>query len=201
MRVLRLLGISNIDEELILTPSREERLWADDFLKSNWVNFKKPIISLNLESSSRWITKRWPIKYFVELSERLAKELFVRVIATGQDSSDERNKEFLESAKCKPISTIGKTTLGQLIALIEKSSLLVTSDSAPLHIAASVGTPFIALFGPTDPKKHLPPAKNYRLITKEMKCSPCYKTTCNKGYKCMSAITPDEVFDAVRQMI
>lgn len=201
-KILHLAGVAgNIDKELKLTPSREERLWAKKFLKDNWVNPAKPIISLNLESSSRWITKRWPVEYFVELSERLAKEFLVRVIVTGQNPSDERNKKFQESAKCKPIVSVGKTTLGQLIALIETSSLLVTSDSAPMHIASACGTPFIALFGPTDPGRHLPPAKDYRVIKKDMKCSPCYKATCRKGYKCMKAIKPDEVFDAVCELL
>ncbi len=202
MKVLRLMGIfGEIDRELKLTPSREERLWAEKFLKSNWVNPAGPIISLNLESSSRWITKRWPIEYFIELSERLAKEFFVRVIVTGQNPSDERNKKFQKSAKCKPIVSIGKTTLGQLMALIETSSLLVTSDSAPMHIASACGTPFIALFGPTDPQRHLPPAKNYKVIKKDMKCSPCYKATCRKGYKCMKAIKPDEVYEAICEIL
>ena len=99
------------------------------------------------------------------------------------------------------MSAIGKSTLGQLIALIEKSSLLVTSDSAPMHIAASMGTPFIALFGPTDPRKHLPPAKIYKVLKKEMKCSPCYKTTCNRKYACMKAIKPDEVLQAIYELL
>jgi lipopolysaccharide heptosyltransferase II len=201
-KVLHLVGTpGKIDKELKLTPSREERLWAKKFLKDNWVNPARPIISLNLESSSRWITKRWPIEYFVELSEKLAKEFLVRVIVTGQNPSDERNKKFQKSANCKPILSIGKTTLGQLMALIETSSLLVTSDSAPMHIASACGTPFIALFGPTDPRRHLPPAEDYKVIKKDMKCAPCYKATCSKGYTCMKAIKPDEVFDAVCELL
>jgi len=201
MRVLKLAGIFNIDKKPLLVPTEREKEWADNFLKSNWINPKAPVICINLESSSRWSTKRWPIKYFVQLSERLAKEFFLRVIVTGQNVTDENNKKFLRSAKCKPVSAIGRTTIGQLEALISKSSLLITSDSAPMHIAAGVGTPFVALFGPTDPRRHVPPSNKSKVLKKDMKCSPCYKTSCLRRNSCMKAIKPEEVFDAVCDLL
>jgi ADP-heptose:LPS heptosyltransferase len=69
-----------------------------------------------------------------------------------------------------------------------------------MHIAAAVGTPFIALFGPTDPARHMPPAKDYVLIKKELECSPCYKSKC-KSKKCMELITPEEVLGAVDKLL
>jgi len=200
-KVLKLAGIMDVDKKLIFIPNKSEEEWARNFIKINWLNSRAPIISINLESSLRWDTKRWPIKYFLQLSEKLAQKFFLRVIVTGQNPSDERNKQFLKSAKCKPVSAIGKTTLGQLGALIARSDLLITSDSAPMHIAAGVGTPFVALFGPTDPRRHVPHAEKYKIIKKDMKCRPCYKASCFRRNACMKAIKPDEVFDAVCEML
>ena len=202
MKVLKLLGISDIDKKLALFPSKEDRIWVVNFLKDNWVNLNKPIITLNLESSAKWVTKRWPVEYFIELTERLAKEFMIRVIVTGQNLRDKRSLKFIDkTVKCKPLITIGKIALGELIALIEKSNLVVTSDSAPMHIAAALNTPFIAIFGPTDPKRHLAPADKFRLMKKDMKCSPCYHNVCRKGYLCMKSIKPDEVFEAICDML
>ena len=198
MQVLRLMGIYEVKKELVLYGSDEERVWAGKFLKDNWIKPNSSFVCFNLESSRRWITKRWPVENYIKLATMLAKELSIRVVVTGIDPEDEWNREFFRSAKCKPISAVGKTTLGQLIALIEKSNVLLTADSAPMHIAAAVNTHFIALFGPTDPRRHIPPSNNGGAIRKDMKCGPCYRTTCDRGYICMKAISPDEVFDRIK---
>ncbi|MBI5144587.1 MAG: glycosyltransferase family 9 protein, partial [Candidatus Omnitrophica bacterium] len=93
-----------------------------------------------------------------------------------------------------------KTTINQLSCLIKKCRVYISSDSAPLHIAAAMGTPFVALFGPTDPRRHLPPAKDYVVIKKELDCSPCYKSKC-KTKKCMEMIKPQEVVEAVEKLL
>jgi ADP-heptose:LPS heptosyltransferase len=84
--------------------------------------------------------------------------------------------------------------------LIRKCSVFISGDSAPLHVAAAVSTPFVALFGPTDPRRHLPPAKNFAVIKKDAGCGPCYKPKCAK-IRCMAAITPDEVLAQVEKLL
>ena len=71
--------------------------------------------------------------------------------------------------------------------------------NAPCPPTSAVGTPFIALFGPTDAGRHLPPGKNYVVINKELRCSPCYKTKC-RSKSCMMQISPAEVFAAVMKL-
>ena len=78
---------------------------------------------------------------------------------------------------------------------------MIGSDSAPLHVAASVNTPFVGLFGPTNPKKHLAPTEKSVVFKKDFKCSPCYKTHCSRDYKCMKSIKPDEVYLAVVKLL
>ena len=201
MKVLGLMGIYNVKKELDINTSEEDKTWAEKFLKDNWIKPSGPFACLHLESSPRWLTKRWPVEYYATIAGKIAQQLSMRVVVTGQDVNDEGNRTFFKLAKGKPISAVAKTTLGRLIALIEKASVLITSDSAPMHIASGVDTPFVALFGPTDPKRHTPPAKKCKVIKKDEKCSPCYKPTCDRGYVCMKGIAPDEVFEAVRKMV
>ncbi|MDD5439366.1 MAG: lipopolysaccharide heptosyltransferase II [Candidatus Omnitrophica bacterium] len=201
LKVLNLLGINDMDKEPALFPANDDRLWADRFLKDHWMPSAGPLVCMHLEASSRWVSKRWPVSHFVKLSEKLARELSIRVMLTGQNPDDDWNRNFFKHAKTTPVSAVGKTTIGQLMALIEKSSLLITLDSAPMHVAAGVKTPFIALFGPTDPVRHVPPASQKKVFFKKKKCSPCYRPTCEKGYVCMRSISPDEVFQAVKDLL
>jgi 3-deoxy-D-manno-octulosonic-acid transferase/heptosyltransferase-1 len=94
----------------------------------------------------------------------------------------------------------GETTLLDLAALYQSASLLVTTDSGPMHIAAAVGTPAIALFGPTDPLRTGPYGKNHTVIRKELSCSPCFLKKCTSMI-CMNDITVEEVFQAIKKKL
>jgi ADP-heptose:LPS heptosyltransferase len=100
----------------------------------------------------------------------------------------------------KIINACGKTTVNQLACLIKRCSVFISADSAPLHVAASQGVPFVALFGPTDPRRHLPPVENCIVIKKDLTCSPCYKSKC-KTRKCMELIKPEEVLEAINKLL
>jgi ADP-heptose:LPS heptosyltransferase len=93
---------------------------------------------------------------------------------------------------------IGQTSLMELACLIKRVDVMVTHDTAVLHLAAAVGTPTVALFGPTDPARHLPPAFHGRIIEKEVFCRPCYSTRCRiLTHACMKRIEIEEVLQAV----
>jgi len=119
----------------------------------------------------------------------------------GLSSDYPRAEEFFKRAKGKPINALGKTSVPRLAALVKRCSVLVSSDSAPLHVASSVDTPSIALFGPTDPKRHVVPTKKSLVLQKGLKCSPCYHANCRRDYKCMKAIKPEEVYEALSRFL
>ncbi len=200
-KVLGLLGIYNIDKRLELWPSKEDEAWADNFLKSHWVKTDTKLVAINIGSSPRWITKLWPPEYFAEVCNKLAKDFGIRAVLVGLEKRTARIEKFLKHAKCKPIDALARTNIPRLASLVKRSSLLLSSDSAPIHVATGVGTPYVAFFGPTDPERHLAPAENYTVIKKDLKCSPCYHTYCNRGYMCMRSIKPDEVYETVLKLL
>ena len=200
-KVLGLLKIHNIDKHLELWPAKEDKDWADNFLASHWVKGSTKLVSVNIDSSPKWVTKLWPIEYFTEIFNKLAKNFGVRAVLIGRERSNPRAEEFLKYAKCKPIIALGKTNISRLASLVKKCDLLLSSDSAPIHVACAMGTPFIALFGPTDPRRHLVPTKNAMIFKKDLKCSPCYNRRCNKGYDCMLSIKPNEVYEAILKLL
>ncbi|HTY45796.1 MAG TPA: lipopolysaccharide heptosyltransferase II [Patescibacteria group bacterium] len=199
-RVLNMLGIELVDPRLELWPTDEDRRYIDDFLQSEWISSTQRLIGIHLSASPRWETKSWPLHHMARLCEELAHR-DIRVVVTGTQQDIPRAQELMSAVKnLKPIDACGKTTINQLACLVKKCSVYISTDSAPLHIAASVGVPFVALFGPTDPRRHLPPAGEHAVITKDLLCSPCYKPKC-RHKNCMELIRPEEVLKVIDKLL
>jgi heptosyltransferase-2 len=126
----------------------------------------------------------------------------IRVILTGENKDKILVRKLMARARSKPASFVGKTTILQLAALIKCCRVYITPDSAPLHVAAGMGVPVIAFFGPTDARRHMPPVDKSVVLHKPMKCSPCYSATCKiRTHACMNDISPEEVAQKVLQLI
>lgn len=206
-RILSHLGINSLDERLELWPDPDSedvlnRRMAESELKPNG-----RLVGLAIGSSSRWPTKRWPLHYFRSLSERLVKELHCQIVLIGSAEDRPLAEEFLSKTAGSSLSPhscldwVGRTTLPELVALVKQLQILVTGDTAPLHIAGALGIKTLALFGPTDPNRHLPPVKNVTLFVRRLPCQPCYKGVCHysETLACLKRIGPDEVFEAIRK--
>ncbi len=202
-RTLKLAGVKPQDKNLELWPSEADEKEVERFLKDNWVKPTQALVGINVRASSRWHSKNWPISYISELCDRLAKELRIRVVLTGSKEDLPYANQIAKATKSKPIIAAGRLDIMELASLVKHLRVYLTPDSAPMHIAASMGTPFIALFGPTDPARHLPPALNYLLIykNKDVACVPCYSPNCLKNFRCMRKITVDEVFEAIKKFL
>jgi lipopolysaccharide heptosyltransferase II len=199
--LLKVLGITMDDTSLELWPSESDERWALRFLEDAWVNEGQLLIGINPGASSKWSTKRWPLENFAKLCDMLANKLHARVVITGTKDDLEESSELLELCKSRPIMAVGKSSLLELASLIKRCNVFVTSDSAPMHVACATKRPFVAIFGPTDPKRHLAPCRDCIIIRKELGCSPCYNSKCIKGLKCMREITVEEMFAAVKKLI
>jgi len=199
-RILKMLGIDLLNNTLELWPSAEEHKNVEEMLDAQWLSQTQKVVGINLSASPRWSTKLWPLEYMVCLCEELGLK-DIRVIITGTPADQELASRLVNTLKnTKVINACGKTNINELAVLIKKCQVFISADSSPLHIAAAVGTPFVALFGPTDSRRHLPPAKNYLVIDKKIACSPCYKTKC-RTKSCMVAINPAEVLAAVMKLL
>lgn len=198
-RILNNLGIDLDDERLELWPRKDDFRYIDEFLAKNWLREDQPFICINPSASPKWQTKNWPVKKFARLCDELAKQKIWSVII-GDNENAKTARQIMESAKSKPINAVGKTSLIELVCLIKRSKALVSPDSAPIHLAAAMDVPFVVFFGPTDPHRHTPPGKYAVVIKKELKCSPCYKSSCQK-LTCMKNITVEEVLNAVKKLM
>jgi len=90
----------------------------------------------------------------------------------------------------------------QLASLIKGCKVFLTPDSAPLHIAAAMQVPIVAFFGPTDSRRHIPPAKKIVILEKKLACAPCYRSRCRiLTHACMKDIQPEEVVHEVEHLM
>lgn len=198
-RLLRLLGIRSAcpKTELWLGPSDEAR--ADEILRGAWVARSQPLIVLH--PGAGWESKRWPEAHCARLIDLLAERTGGRVVLTGSAEERPLSERIYRKTQAKPILAAGATSLGELAALLKRARVFVGGDTAALHIAAAVGVPTVALFGPTDPARHLPPAERQTVFRKPLPCSPCYRSQCwrkGEGYmECLKSFTPEEAAEAV----
>ena len=103
--------------------------------------------------------------------------------------------------KNKVYNLAGRTSITQLAGLLKRARLLITNDSAPMHLGCAVGTRVLALFGPTDPCKYGPHGKGDRVVRKGLHCSPCELAQCKFNHECMKSISADEVFGVAKEML
>ncbi len=199
-RVLRLLGLETPEKQLELWTQKEEDDSVSGFLESQWVSQSQTLVGINPGSSPRWPTKQWPAEYFSKLCDELAKRN-IRVVMTGAEEDRPLVEKIFSLTKNRPINAVGKTSITELVSLIRRCQVFISSDSAPMHIASSVNVPLIAIFGPTDPKRHLVPPSRYQVFWKELHCSPCYLRSCPIGHICMKRITVQEVLNSVLYFI
>ncbi len=175
----------------------EDTRWVEDFLRANRVSAKEPLVAVHVGGSPRWQSKQWGRESFAAFINGLGAGTGMRPVLVGGAGDivlAERLKPLLRVAS---VDAVGKTSLGNLAALLKHCCVMVGADSAPLHVSWAVGTLFVALFGPTDPAKHAPPDRGV-VISKAVPCGPCYKPVCPEGHhRCMKSIDPQEVLDAV----
>jgi heptosyltransferase-1 len=145
-----------------------------------------------------WETKLWEDGKFAELCDRIRRELGIGVVLTGgEEGSLERIRTQMET---RAVNLGGQTTLRELACLYRLAALVISTDTGPMHLAAAVGTPVVALFGPTDPSRTGPYGPGHRVIRSGLPCLPCFRKHCDT-VRCMRAIGVGEVFAAVREVL
>ena len=148
--------------------------------------------------------KEWGISGFTEVIRSMLSKDKRKVVLIGDNTQKKRSGMISDSvANSNLIDLTGAIDLNELFALVEKMDLLLTGDSAPMHIASDLGVKVVALFGPTDPREYGPFSKDSLVIRKEdLECSPCKKAQCKfNTHDCMRLIEAGEVIEAMEKVL
>ena len=181
------------DPQLWLTP--EEANSADELLDQLGVQRSQSIVIL--QPGARYWFKAWPPERFAELADRLTSQYGCQVLIGGSRQEGDLAQQIRQMAKSRPIIMAGRTTIKQFAAIAKKSALFVGNDSGAMHIASAVGTPVVALFGPSSPVEWGPRGGATEVIYKGLDCRTCFHPTCPRGEQnCMKLFAVDEVMSA-----
>ena len=192
---LEALGIDIQDRNLYFRFSPEDEHYIDEYLQSALLQ-KAFLVCLN--PGGGWYTKRWGPEKFAALGDRLRK-VYGAEIVLAWGPGERAGVEKIHSMMKHPAYIPPPTTLAQLGALLKKCRLMVTNDSGPMHLAAAVGTPVVAIFGPTNPVLQGPVGEQHIVVRNEgLSCLGCNYTECPIGHPCMLELTEDRVMDGVR---
>lgn len=135
---------------------------------------------------------RWPARRFGVLASLLP----LRTVVVGSKGDRKLADEVVKVSKGNAVSVAGRTDIKALVQVIRSARFMVSNDTGPMHIAAALGVPVFALFGPANPLRTGPYGKGHTVIRKDIPCSPCYRRTC-KSPVCMDMIKTSEVAEII----
>jgi len=194
LMLINALGIESKEIEYKLPVSCHTRKITNELLERHGIKEAGIIVAIN--PVAKWITKLWDNRKFALLADRLIEKYNASVIFTGSQSDRSTIDNILSCMSYGAVNLAGETTLKTLAALYEKTKFLISTDTGPMHMAAAVGTPVIALFGPTAPWRTGPFGAKHKIMRSGIDCSPCFKRQCST-INCMKQISVEQVLDAV----
>jgi len=200
--ILREIDIKIIDKSLYFPIKEEKERYIEQLLKSRGV--KEDDLLFVIHPSASCPSKRWPQRHFSSLI-RLLKEEFYPKIAVITSKSEIVYGQLLIEEHPDLIDLRGRLDISSLSSLLKRANIFISNDSGPVHIAASLNTPVISIFGRNNqglsPQRWRPLGEKSFYLHKDVGCKKCLAHNCNKGFLCLREIKPEEVFDLVRKIL
>ena len=163
---------------------------------------RKGDILIGVSPACRGHLKQWRTDGFIEVINNLLRQGNCKIVLIGDAAGIDVAKKIKAAVRQDGIIDLtGRTNLNELFGLIGEVQVLLTGDSACLHIACDLGIKVAAIFGPTDPEEYGPTGEKDIVIQKDLKCAPCKKALCSSKHECMQEITSGEVLAAVKKIL
>jgi len=197
MDVVRLAGAGDGSGELVLCLSEDERIWAQDFVGSKGLNLTPLLVGIHPGGSS--FDKLWPAENFARVADHLVEKFEAKIVLFNGPGEDAIAHKIREEMINSPVSAAG-ISLRQSAALTERCELFICNDSGPMHIAAALKVPTVALFGSTDHVRWQPRSEKSVIVRVDMDCWPCSAHKCRKEFECMKSLPVDKVLDAISRI-
>src|SRR2546422_9210466 len=200
LELLRRAGwLDSVPDELFIglrVPEEKSRS-AEEFLRK--VGVREGAVRIAIGAGASYgSAKCWPPSRFAEVANRLQSEADADVILFGTAAEAAVAAAITSAMRRPPVDLAGKTAISDLAALLSRCHLFIGNDSGAMHVAAAVGLPVVAIFGPTDPHGTAPVTSRRTIVQEKPFCSPCFLRRCPIDHRCMKSITPEAVAAAAR---
>ena len=191
------LEVNGIRPHLHIPP--EDREYVESFFRTLSEEIRRPLIAIHPGTSPKTFYKRWMADPYSQLADRLTRDLNGMVIFTWGPEEREWVERIRQGMKELSILAPRTETLTQLGEVFRRCDLYIGGDTGPMHVASLVGTPVVAIYGPTDPVVNEPLGR-HRKVRKAVGCNPCRKRSC-KDIRCLKAVTVEDVFKAAKDLL
>jgi heptosyltransferase-2 len=145
--------------------------------------------------------KRWLPMRYAAAAERLARHTGGRVAILGGGSERELGEAIAAQISAPVRNLCGETNLGELTGVLAQLAFLVTNDSGPMHVASALGTPSLAIFGPTDWRETAPVGSGARIVREPVSCAPCKLRDCPIDHRCMRGVSVERVVEGASELL
>lgn len=186
--------------EVRLTVQEPEREWARRHLARNGLAGPRFLVGIN-PGASYGPAKRWLTPRYAQVADRLVGALHADVLIFGSRAEQPLAEEIARAMKHTPVVLSGETSLRQFMALLSQCRLVLTNDSGPMHLAAALGLPVVAVFGSTDDRATGPVGPRTRVVKRSVECSPCGLRDCPIDFRCMKSVTVDDVYLVALELV
>lgn len=203
LAVLGYMGIKPKDRTLYMPISGESERKVGKIFADNGISDSDIVIVVNPGASCP--SKRWNADRFAEASDRLSEKYGAKiaVISSAADKSFGSRVASLVKRKC--LNLAGRTTVSDIASVLRRSRLFISNDSGPVHIACAVGAPVVAIFGRSDrglsPRRWGPSGGRDIVLHKDVGCEVCLAHNCRIGFKCLEAVSVEEVVAAAERLL
>jgi heptosyltransferase-2 len=194
LRIVNHYGIKAEEKRQPLALLASERFWVKEQLPDG------PVVTIN-PGAAYGSAKRWYPERFAAVGDFLAREYGMHIVLIGGPGEVEIGKDIAAAIQAPVHNFVGKTSVRQMMSLIDVASLMVTNDSGPMHIAAGFNVPIVAIFGSTNHTTTSPFSDSYRIVRHPVECSPCMLRECPIDHRCMDRVTVDDVVEAVQSFM
>lgn len=173
---------------------------AEELLARHGVDRGATCVAVN-PGSVYGSAKRWPADRFAAVADELAARWKARVLLVGSAGEARVLRDVARAMRTTAVVLGGQTDIGTLPALLQRVRLLLTNDTGAMHVAAAVGTPVVAVFGPTDVDATGPLGPRSRYVRRPVPCSPCLLRECPIDHRCMTSITVTQVIEVAEELV
>lgn len=194
LRLVERFGMTGGDRRITLACTPEEMDRAGELVPH-------PRFAVINAGAAYGSAKRWFPERFAAVADAVFDEFGLHPVLIGGLGETEIGAEIVRAARTRVLDLTGTTTVRRMMALIARSTLMITNDSGPMHVGAAFGVPLVALFGPTDPEATAPVSTAARVVRHSVECSPCRRRVCPTDHRCMRSITVDDVLEAARAVL
>ena len=193
--VAEALGVGHEPKAFHIAVPDSARAWA----RERVAHLARPVLVVN--PGARWLTKRWPADRFAALADRFVETSGGTAVLVGSSNERDVAQQVCTAMRASPVNLVGQTDLKQLGAVLAEADLMVTNDSGPMHMAAALGTPVVAVFTCTSPVRAGPHGPGHRVVASRAACAASYDRRCRRGMECLDDLPVERVWAAARELL